>query len=136
MTDWSSVMSERGHTTHHDLIRVDDTLRPAMPVFSPCSCLGKDPGGATICRSSHTGVLTAPRDPPDMPRSKDDPAADLSPAEADEAGQKQRGCCSHRRCLQETGSAASPTPASPGTKGEKKCIPSCLRHKRCIKRVG
>lgn len=34
------------------------------------------------------------------------------------------------------GSAASPTPASPGTKAEKKCIPSCLRHKRCIKRAG
>lgn len=34
------------------------------------------------------------------------------------------------------GSAVSPTPASPGTKAEKRCIPSCLRHKRCIKRVG
>ncbi|KAK2841862.1 hypothetical protein Q5P01_012062 [Channa striata] len=32
--------------------------------------------------------------------------------------------------------SASPTPASPSTKSEKKCIPSCLRHKRSIKRVG
>ncbi|KAM7413977.1 hypothetical protein PAMA_019003 [Pampus argenteus] len=32
--------------------------------------------------------------------------------------------------------SASPAPASPGTKSEKKCIPSCLRHKRGIKRAG
>lgn len=32
--------------------------------------------------------------------------------------------------------SASPAPASPATKAEKKCILSCLRHKRSIKRVG
>ncbi|GAA6227733.1 uncharacterized protein LOC122875182 [Lates japonicus] len=32
--------------------------------------------------------------------------------------------------------SSSPTPASPSTKSEKKCIPSCLRHKRSLKRVG
>ncbi|KAL7402898.1 hypothetical protein ABVT39_021386 [Epinephelus coioides] len=31
--------------------------------------------------------------------------------------------------------SAAPAPASPGNKSEKKCIPSCLRHKRSIKRV-
>ncbi|TKS73011.1 hypothetical protein D9C73_007099 [Collichthys lucidus] len=34
------------------------------------------------------------------------------------------------------GSAAAPVPASPSTKSEKKCVPSCLRHKRSIKRIG
>lgn len=32
--------------------------------------------------------------------------------------------------------STAPAPASPGTKSEKRCIPSCLRHKRCIKRAG
>lgn len=31
--------------------------------------------------------------------------------------------------------SASPAPASPGAKSEKKCVPSCLRRKRSIKRV-
>ncbi|KAM3609992.1 uncharacterized protein V6R79_023543 [Siganus canaliculatus] len=30
--------------------------------------------------------------------------------------------------------SAAPAPASPGTKSEKRCIPSCLRHKRSLKR--
>ncbi|XP_077938587.1 uncharacterized protein LOC144383705 [Gasterosteus aculeatus] len=30
---------------------------------------------------------------------------------------------------------AAPAPASPATKSEKKCVPSCLRSKRSIKRV-
>ncbi|CAK6973236.1 uncharacterized protein LOC122875182 [Scomber scombrus] len=32
--------------------------------------------------------------------------------------------------------SAAPAPASPGTKSEKRCMPSCLRLKRCIKRAG
>ncbi|KAF3689181.1 hypothetical protein EXN66_Car004853 [Channa argus] len=32
--------------------------------------------------------------------------------------------------------SASPTPASPSTKSEKKCLPNCIRNKRSIKRVG
>ncbi|KAK9517164.1 hypothetical protein VZT92_025052 [Zoarces viviparus] len=32
--------------------------------------------------------------------------------------------------------SAAPAPASPATKSEKKCAPSCLRHKRSFKRVG
>ncbi|KAA8592028.1 hypothetical protein FQN60_017402 [Etheostoma spectabile] len=39
-----------------------------------------------------------------------------------------------RRKTRKQGSAA-PAPASPGTKSEKKCAPSCLRQKRSIKRV-
>ncbi|KAF1387178.1 hypothetical protein PFLUV_G00102650 [Perca fluviatilis] len=31
--------------------------------------------------------------------------------------------------------STAPAPASPVTKSEKKCAPSCLRHKRSIKRV-
>lgn len=32
--------------------------------------------------------------------------------------------------------SAAPTPVSPSSKSEKRCIPSCLRHKRSKKRVG
>eukprot|EP00064_Thunnus_orientalis_P011598 superscaffoldBa00001688_g11629 len=32
--------------------------------------------------------------------------------------------------------SAAPAPVSPGTKSEKKCVPSCVRHKRSIKRAG
>lgn len=38
-------------------------------------------------------------------------------------------------CVHRKQGSAAPAPASPGAKSEKKCVPSCLRRKRGIKRV-
>lgn len=54
-----------------------------------------------------------PATPPGLPCSQDDPAADLSYAEGDEAGKEQRGSCCCRRRRQVRNILKSVDPSSP-----------------------